>query len=115
MQPAGPALPELDRAGNDPVSAPEIGQRDRSRAETGGQFRLALLNGGARWDYLALVRCPRPDLGPDGPTVKIGFTLGPAHAFHATFNPHLAFERLPVKTERRHAGLNARSAPLRLP
>src|SRR6476469_2506549 len=72
VQPARPALPELDRAGHDAIAAPKLRQWNVA-AEFFAQRRVAAFKFVAIGDDSALRRCPGTDLRRNRPRAEIRF------------------------------------------
>ncbi len=89
VQPALPALPELDRDGREAVAAPVRGRRDRIVAEAGrhlGHHRVQHL---ARLDHLRLRRGPGAELRLARPGGEVGLGLLPPDPGHWAGQAHL--------------------------
>src|SRR5262250_1058531 len=99
MQPAAPALPELEMVRQHAITAPMRRTR-RALAVLVGEGSPARLEPRAVLDRPALRRSPCADARAQRPRSEIRFALLGGHFFHGSFDPHLALELLPQERER---------------
>src|SRR4029453_5616673 len=95
----GPALPELDRVGDEAVAAPVRRARHLRATEPfllRGDPALELV---AIVDHSALGRRPRADLGPPRPRGEVGVGLAVGPPFAVAGHRHLAIELAPQDDE----------------
>ena len=100
VQPAGPPLPEFDDRGDDAVSAPVLGARNRAA----GILELEGTNAGfqdlAIGNHLALARGPAPaESRPGGSGSRRRIPRPTPH--DRPFDPNLALQIVPVESQRR--------------
>src|SRR5688572_11864589 len=72
VQPTRPALPELDRLGDDEVAAPLVGHRHVAALEAGAHLVVRRQQLGAVRDRPGLVRGVRAELGAARPGGEVG-------------------------------------------